>query len=127
MCSLLRSCFRQLLCTLATGGRFLGKPENLVWSETFLVSEFYIKAEDASYQGTGYANTEGGGWLVHTQKIEVSFIRTSVFVCLKLITVWAGYILSIMMVTILTEKLLIKEWFPSNTNLMNLFCRRCGS
>lgn len=28
----------------------------------------YIKAEDASYQGTGYANTEGGGWLVHTQK-----------------------------------------------------------
>ncbi len=29
------------------------------------------------------ANTEGGGWLVHTQKIEVSFIRTSVFVWLE--------------------------------------------
>lgn len=82
-----------------------------VWCGTkpFLVSEFYTKAEDASYQGTGYANTEGGGWLVRTQKNRGEFIRTSVFVYLKPGIVWVGYTLSIMMDTVRMEKLLIKE------------------
>ena len=55
-----------------------------VWcgAKPFLVSEFYIKAEDASYQGTGYANTEGGGWLVHTQKNRGEFYQNF---CLRLL------------------------------------------
>ena len=55
-----------------------------IWcgAKPFLVSEFYIKAEDASYQGTGYANTEGGGWLVHTQKNRGEFYQNF---CLRLL------------------------------------------
>ena len=55
-----------------------------VWCGTkpFLVSEFYTKAEDASYQGTGYTNTEGGGWLVHTQKNRGEFYQNF---CLRLL------------------------------------------
>ncbi len=38
--------------------------------------------QDASYQGTGYANTEGGGWLVHTQKNRGEFYQNF---CLRLL------------------------------------------
>ncbi len=40
-----------------------------VWCGTkpFLVTEFYTKAESASYQGMPYGNRDGGGWLVRTQ------------------------------------------------------------
>ena len=48
----------------------------------FLVSEFYTKAEDASYKGVKYANTEGGGWLVHTQKNRGEFHQNF---CLRLL------------------------------------------
>ena len=59
-----------------------------VWCGRNLFSfRILYKSGRCQLSGTGYANTEGGGWLVHTQKIEVSFIRTSVFVCLKLETV----------------------------------------
>ena len=48
----------------------------------FLVSEFYTKAEDASYKGVEYANTEGGGWLVHAQKNRGEFHQNF---CLRLL------------------------------------------
>ena len=51
----------------------------------FLVSEFYTKAEDASYKGVKYANTEGGGWLVHTQKNRGEF-HQNFCVCLHKMT-----------------------------------------
>ena len=45
---------------------------------------FYLDNElpFASYQGTGYANTEGGGWLVHTQKNRGEFYQNF---CLRLL------------------------------------------
>lgn len=48
----------------------------------FLVSEFYTKAEDTSYKGTKYSNTEGGGWLVRTQKSRGEFHQNF---CLRLL------------------------------------------
>ena len=55
-----------------------------VWcgAKPFLVSEFYTKGDDASYNGTRYANTEGGGWLVHTQKNRGEFYQNF---CLRLL------------------------------------------
>lgn len=45
---------------------------------------FYLDNElpFVSYQGTGYANTEGGGWLVHTQKNRGEFYQNF---CLRLL------------------------------------------
>lgn len=48
----------------------------------FLVSEFYTKAADALYAGEPYANTEGGGWLVRSQKNRGEFYQNF---CLRLL------------------------------------------
>ncbi|CAG9901260.1 hypothetical protein BOVA604_4393 [Bacteroides ovatus] len=61
---------------------FLANLKAWCGAKPFLVSEFYTKAEDASYQGTRYANTEGGGWLVHTQKNRGEFYQNF---CLRLL------------------------------------------
>ncbi|WP_294617786.1 hypothetical protein [uncultured Bacteroides sp.] len=55
-----------------------------IWCGTkpFLVSEFYTKAEDANYKGNKYDNTEGGGWLVRTQKNRGEFYQNF---CLRLL------------------------------------------
>lgn len=58
---------------------------NLVtWSgdKPFIVTEFYVKGADASYQGRPYANTEGGGWLVRTQRDRGLFYQNF---CLRLL------------------------------------------
>ena len=44
-------------------------------NKPFLVSEFYTKADDATYNGQKYDNTEGGGWLVRTQKNRGEFYQ----------------------------------------------------
>lgn len=61
---------------------FLANLKTWCGTKPFLVSEFYTKAADASYKGTGYANTEGGGWLVHTQKNRGEFYQNF---CLRLL------------------------------------------
>lgn len=58
---------------------------NLVtWSgdKPFIVTEFYVKGADASYKGRPYANTEGGGWLVRTQRDRGLFYQNF---CLRLL------------------------------------------
>lgn len=48
----------------------------------FIVSEFYVKADDAAYKGRPYVNTDGGGWLVRTQKNRGEFYQNF---CLRLL------------------------------------------
>lgn len=48
----------------------------------FIVSEFYVKADDASYKGRPYPNTDGGGWLVRTQRSRGEFYQNF---CLRLL------------------------------------------
>ncbi|WP_369808883.1 hypothetical protein [uncultured Alistipes sp.] len=48
----------------------------------FIVSEFYVKAADAAYKGRPYVNTDGGGWLVRTQKNRGEFYQNF---CLRLL------------------------------------------
>lgn len=48
----------------------------------FIVSEFYVKADDAVYKGRPYANTDGGGWLVRTQRSRGEFYQNF---CLRLL------------------------------------------
>lgn len=48
----------------------------------FLVSEFYVKADNASYNQTPYTNLEGGGWVVRTQKDRGIFHQNF---CLRLL------------------------------------------
>lgn len=48
----------------------------------FIVSEFYVKGDDASYRGKSYPNLDGGGWLVRTQKNRGEFYQNF---CLRLI------------------------------------------
>ncbi|MDL2210958.1 hypothetical protein LJB79_00020 [Bacteroides sp. OttesenSCG-928-M17] len=61
---------------------FLANLKSWCSMKPFLVSEFYTKAEDAGYQGTNYSNTEGGGWLVRTQKNRGEFHQNF---CLRLL------------------------------------------
>lgn len=51
-------------------------------TKPFIVSEFYTKAEDASYKGVPYANTDGGGWLVRSQRNRGEFYQNF---CLRLL------------------------------------------
>lgn len=51
-------------------------------NKPFLVSEFYTKADDATYNGQKYDNTEGGGWLVRTQKNRGEFYQNF---CIRLL------------------------------------------
>lgn len=51
-------------------------------TKPFMVSEFYTKAEDATYNGIRYSNTDGGGWLVRTQKSRGEFHQNF---CLRLL------------------------------------------
>ncbi len=48
----------------------------------FIVTEFYVKGADASYNGTAYSNLEGGGWLVRTQRDRGRFYQNF---CLRLL------------------------------------------
>lgn len=48
----------------------------------FIVSEFYVKGDDASYKGSPYPNLDGGGWLVRTQKDRGAFYQNF---CLRLL------------------------------------------
>ncbi len=48
----------------------------------FIVTEFYVKGDDASYKGRPYANLGGGGWLVRTQKNRGEFYQNF---CLRLL------------------------------------------
>ncbi|WP_304720062.1 hypothetical protein [uncultured Alistipes sp.] len=48
----------------------------------FIISEFYVKADDASYKGRPYPNTDGGGWLVRTQRNRGEFYQNF---CLRLL------------------------------------------
>lgn len=43
---------------------------------------FYVKADDAYYEGKKYTNTEGGGWLVRTQQHRGEFYQNF---CLRLL------------------------------------------
>lgn len=61
---------------------FLANLKAWCGAKPFLVSEFYTKGDDASYKGVQYANTEGGGWLVHTQKNRGEFYQNF---CLRLL------------------------------------------
>lgn len=61
---------------------FLANLKTWCGAKPFLVSEFYTKAEDAKYKGTGYVNTEGGGWLVRTQRNRGEFYQNF---CLRLL------------------------------------------
>jgi len=61
---------------------FLANLKTWCGSKPFLVSEFYTKAFDAEYAGKPYSNTEGGGWLVHTQKNRGEFYQNF---CLRLL------------------------------------------
>ena len=98
------------------------------WCGTnLLVSEFYTKAEDATYKGIKYANVEGGGWLVRTQKNRGEFHQNFCLRLLEAEIVLAGYTLNIMMATIRMEKRPIKELSLSNMNLINHSCCRCDS
>lgn len=60
-------------------GRWQPEPDFLKSLQTwcagkpFLISEFYVKADEAAYKGKKYTNVEGGGWLVHTQKNRGEF------------------------------------------------------
>ena len=69
-------------------GRWQPEPDYLANLQTscgdkpFLVSEFYVKADEATYKGKKYANVEGGGWLVHTQKDRGEFHQNF---CLRLL------------------------------------------
>ena len=47
-----------------------------------MISEFYTKAEDATNDGVKYDNTEGGGWLVRSQKNRGEFHQNF---CLRLL------------------------------------------
>lgn len=55
-----------------------------VWcgNKPFMISEFYTKAEDATNDGVKYDNTEGGGWLVRSQKNRGEFHQNF---CLRLL------------------------------------------
>lgn len=55
-----------------------------VWcgERPFIVSEFYVKADDAAYKGRPYVNTDGGGWLVRTQRNRGEFYQNF---CLRLL------------------------------------------
>ncbi len=48
----------------------------------FIVSEFYVKGDDATYRGKPYANLDGGGWLVRTQRDRGAFYENF---CLRLL------------------------------------------
>ena len=48
----------------------------------FIVTEFYVKGADANYKGRAYSNTDGGGWLVRTQKNRGEFYQNF---CLRLL------------------------------------------
>ena len=61
---------------------FLANLKAWCGTKPFLVSEFYTKAEDATYKGIKYANVEGGGWLVRTQKNRGEFYQNF---CLRLL------------------------------------------
>lgn len=61
---------------------FLANLKSWCGAKPFLVSEFYAKAEDADYNGQKYTNTEGGGWLVRTQKNRGEFHQNF---CLRLL------------------------------------------
>lgn len=54
---------------------FLANLKTWCGTKPFLVTEFYTKAEDASYQGKRYSNTDGGGWLVRTQNNRGEFYQ----------------------------------------------------
>lgn len=55
-----------------------------VWcgDKPFIVTEFYVKGADANYKGRAYSNTDGGGWLVRTQRNRGEFYQNF---CLRLL------------------------------------------
>lgn len=55
-----------------------------VWcgDKPFIVTEFYVKGADANYKGRAYTNTDGGGWLVRTQRNRGEFYQNF---CLRLL------------------------------------------
>ena len=61
---------------------FMANLKSWCGTKPFLISEFYTKAEDAEYKGKKYSNTEGGGWLVRTQKNRGEFHQNF---CLRLL------------------------------------------
>lgn len=61
---------------------FLAKLKAWCGDKPFLVSEFYVKAANATYGQTPYTNTEGGGWMVRTQKDRGIFHQNF---CLRLL------------------------------------------
>lgn len=61
---------------------FLANLKSWCADRPFIVSEFYTKAEDTTYNGSKYSNIEGGGWLVHTQKNRGQFHQNF---CLRLL------------------------------------------
>lgn len=61
---------------------FLASLKTWCGSKPFLVSEFYTKASDTEYGGEQYSNTEGGGWLVRSQKNRGEFYQNF---CLRLL------------------------------------------
>ena len=46
------------------GADFLEEFRSWTGDRPFFVTEFYVKGEDASYDGTPYNNLSGGGWVV---------------------------------------------------------------
>lgn len=61
---------------------FLSNLTTWIGDKPFLVTEFYVKGADANYKGRPYANTEGGGWLVRTQRDRGIFYQNF---CLRLL------------------------------------------
>lgn len=61
---------------------FLAKLDAWCGTKPFLISEFYVKAADAGYDGKPYNNTEGGGWLVRNQQHRGAFHQNF---CLRLL------------------------------------------
>ena len=55
-----------------------------VWSgdSPFMITEFYVKADNADYSGTPYENAEGGGWIVEDQKARGYFYQNF---CIRLL------------------------------------------
>ena len=61
---------------------FLAELKAWCGDKPFLISEFYVKAANATYDQTLYTNTEGGGWMVRTQKDRGIFHQNF---CLRLL------------------------------------------
>ncbi len=47
---------------------FMNNLKSWCGNKPFMVTEFYVKGADASWQGHAYENVEGGGWIVRTQR-----------------------------------------------------------